>query len=65
MTNLPRLIRADQLAEVLDESLTTVRRATRRGEYAEFAINVGTDRSPRWRYDTARLSRWLDSRRAA
>jgi hypothetical protein len=65
MTNLPRLITAQELAEVLGEHIKTVRTHTRRGDYAEFAINVGTDRSPRWRYDTARLSRWLDSRRAA
>jgi hypothetical protein len=64
-TALPRLITAHQLAQVLGESLVTVRRHTRRGEYDAFAINVGTDRTPRWRYDTARLNRWLDARRAA
>lgn len=65
MTTLPRLITADAVAEVLAEDLTTVRRHTRRGDYAEFAINTGTTQRPRWRYDTARLAKWLDARRAA
>lgn len=64
-TALPRLITAEQVAELLVEDLTTVRRHTRRGDYRDFAINVGTTQRPRWRYDTARLARWLESRRTA
>ncbi len=65
MTTLPRLITAQQLAAVLGEHIKTVRKHTRRGDYDAFAINVGTARTPRWRYDTARLNRWLDAHRAA
>ncbi len=65
MTTLPKLITADVLAEHLGEHIKTIRTRTRRGDFKEFAINVGTQRSPRWRYDTARLAKWLDSRRAA
>jgi phage terminase Nu1 subunit (DNA packaging protein) len=64
-TVLPRLIRAADVAKVLDLHLKTVQQHTRRGDYAEFAINVGTSQQPRWRYDTARLAKWLDARRAA
>ncbi|NNM44604.1 helix-turn-helix domain-containing protein [Knoellia koreensis] len=63
MTELPRLITAQQLADVLGEHIKTVRKHTRRGEYDAFAINVGTDRTPRWRYDVDALRRWLDERR--
>lgn len=63
MTTLPRLITADALAEVLGEHIKTVRTRTRRGDFKDFAINVGTDRAPRWRYDAARLAKWLDDRR--
>ncbi|WP_346007253.1 hypothetical protein [Janibacter terrae] len=59
------LATADELAEVLAESLTTVRRNTRRGEYKAFAVNLGTDQRPKWRYDLQRLERWLDLRRSA
>lgn len=59
---VPRLITADELAEVLAESLTTVRRHTRRGEYP-LAVNIGTSQRPRWRYDTRHLDRWIASRR--
>jgi hypothetical protein len=65
MTALPRLITADALAELLGEHIKTVRTRTRRGDFNDFAINVGTRRAPRWRYDTARLTKWLDARRAA
>lgn len=64
-TALPRLITAEAVAELLLEDLTTVRRHTRRGDYRDFAINVGTPQRPRWRYDIARLTKWLDSRRVA
>lgn len=57
-----RLITAEELADLLAVSLTTVRRSTRRGEYP-FAVNLGTPQRPRWRYDTQRLDRWIDSRR--
>lgn len=59
------LATADEIAMVLAESLTTVRRNTRRGEYKAFAVNVGTEQRPRWRYDLDRLERWLDLRRTA
>ncbi|MEN3123234.1 hypothetical protein [Janibacter sp. LM] len=59
------LATADEIAEVLAESLTTVRRNTRRGEYKAFAVNLGTDQRPKWRYDLQRLERWLDLRRSA
>lgn len=59
------LATAGELAEVLNESLTTVRRNTRRGDYKTFAVNVGTEQRPRWRYDLDRLERWLDLRRTA
>lgn len=65
MTRRQPLATAGELAEVLNESLTTVRRNTRRGEYKAFAVNVGTDQRPRWRYDLDRLERWLDLRRSA
>lgn len=59
------LATADEIAVVLAESLTTVRRNTRRGEYKAFAVNLGTDQRPKWRYDLQRLERWLDLRRSA
>lgn len=59
------LATAGELAEVLNESMTTVRRNTRRGDYKTFAVNVGTPQRPRWRYDLDRLERWLDVRRTA
>lgn len=65
MSTLPTLITADVLAQHLGEHIETVRTRTRRGDYRDFAINVGTTQRPRWRYDTARLAKWLDSRRAA
>lgn len=65
MTTLPRLITAAEVAEVLVEDLTTVRRHTRSGHYRDFAINTGTTNRPRWRYDTTRLAKWLEHRRAA
>lgn len=61
----PQLVTADDVAEILAESLVTVRRHTRRGDYKAFAINVGTDTKPRWRYDLHRLQRWLDLKRSA
>lgn len=65
MTRRQPLATATELAEVLNESLTTVRRNTRRGDYKAFAVNVGTEQRPRWRYDLDRLERWLDLRRTA
>lgn len=65
MTRRQPLATADELAVVLNESLTTVRRNTRRGEYKAFAVNLGTEQRPRWRYDLQRLERWLDVRRAS
>jgi hypothetical protein len=59
------LLTAQQVAERLGEHLETVRTHTRRGEYAAFALNLGTQNRPRWRYDEQLLERWLDSRRAA
>jgi hypothetical protein len=60
-----RLITAQQLAERLAVDLKTVRRQTRRGTYKPFALNLGTESRPTWRYDEALLERWLDARRAA
>ena len=65
MTALPRLITAEQLAEHLGEHIKTIRTRTRRGDFNDFAINTGTQNRPRWRYDTARLAKWLDQRRNA
>lgn len=65
MTRRQPLATADELAEVLAESLTTVRRNTRRGTYKAFAVNLGTEQRPKWRYDLQRLERWLDLRRTA
>lgn len=65
MTSLPRLITADQLADLLGEHLKTVRTRTRRGDFADFAINIGTPQRPTWRYDSRRLDKWLDARRVA
>ena len=65
MTRRQPLATAGELAEVLNESLTTVRRNTRRGDYKTFAVNDGTEQRPRWRYDLDRLERWLDLRRTA
>ena len=65
MSRRQPLATAGELAEVLNESLTTVRRNTRRGDYKTFAVNVGTEQRPRWRYDLDRLERWLDLRRTA
>lgn len=63
---MPRLqlVTAQDVADVLAESLTTVRRNTRRGVYP-FAVNVGTEHRPRWRYDLRRLERWIDLKRSA
>lgn len=60
-----QLATAVQVAGVLAESVDTVRRHTRRGDYAAFAVNVGTGERPRWRYDLHRLERWLDVKRSA
>lgn len=65
MSPRKRLATAEEIAEVLAESLTSVRRHTRRGDYDAFAINVGTPQRPRWRYDLHRLERWLDVKRAS
>lgn len=65
MTPRRRLATAEEIAEVLVESLTSVRRHTRRGDYDAFAINVGTPNRPRWRYDLQRLERWIDVKRAS
>lgn len=60
-----RLATAEEVAELLAESLTSVRRHTRRGDYDTFAVNLGTPNRPRWRYDLTRLERWLDLKRTA
>lgn len=65
MSPRPQLATAEEVAEVLAESLTSVRRHTRRGDYKAFAVNLGTDQRPKWRYDLHRLQRWLDHRRTA
>lgn len=60
-----QLLTAAQIADRLGEHIKTVRKHTRQGVYDAFAINLGTTQTPRWRYDEARLERWIDSRRAA
>lgn len=55
-----RLLTSTQVAEILSEPEATTRRRTRQGIYDDFALNLGTDQRPRWRYDQARLERWLD-----
>ena len=60
----PKLLTADDLAAVLGLNVQTVRKHTRQGLHP-FAVNVGTDRQPRWRYDPRRLEKWLDARRNA
>lgn len=65
MSPRKRLVTAEEIAETLAESLTSVRRHTRRGDYAAFAINLGTDQRPKWRYDLHRLDRWIDTHRTA
>lgn len=57
------LLTAQELADRLAQDLKTIRRNTRRGAYADFALNLGTEQRPTWRYDEALLERWLDSRR--
>jgi len=59
------LLTAQQVAGRLSLDLKTVRRQTRRGTYSAFALNLGTENRPTWRYDEALLERWLDARRAA
>ncbi|MER7070942.1 helix-turn-helix domain-containing protein [Terrabacter sp. NPDC000476] len=59
------LLTAQQLADRLGEHVQTIRTRTRRGDYKTFALNLGTEQRPTWRYDEALLERWLDTRRAA
>lgn len=59
-----RLVSARDVAELLDLNEQTVRKHTRQGHYP-FAVNVGTQRAPQWRYDLRRLDRWLESRSAS
>ena len=59
------LLTAQQVADRLVVDLKTVRRQTRRGEYRSFAINLGSEQRPTWRYDEQLLERWIDARRAA
>jgi hypothetical protein len=65
-TTTPQLLTAAQLADVLHEHVQTVRKHTRQGLYAGFAINVAAPgRPPKWRYDPRGLEKWLDARRTA
>ncbi|GAA2037526.1 hypothetical protein GCM10009740_31700 [Terrabacter terrae] len=59
------LLTAADVAARTGEHIKTVRLRTRRGDYKAFAINLGTENRPRWRYDEALLERWIDTRRAA
>ncbi|HEY1179338.1 MAG TPA: helix-turn-helix domain-containing protein [Phytomonospora sp.] len=59
------LLTADEVAVRLGEHIKTVRKHTRRGDYKAFAINLGAENRPRWRYDEALLERWIDAKRAA
>lgn len=56
------LLTVPQLAERLGEHPQTVRKHTRAGAYASFAINLGTATQPRWRYHPGRLEKWLAGR---
>lgn len=60
---MSRLLTAREAGDVLGEHEQTVRKHTRQGHYP-FARNIGTDRTPRWRYDARALERWLESRTA-
>lgn len=60
-----QLLTAQAVADQLGEHIKTVRTHTRRGDYAAFAINLGTPQRPTWRYDARRLEQWLDARRVA
>ncbi|WP_076260824.1 helix-turn-helix domain-containing protein [Intrasporangium flavum] len=59
------LLTAHEVAARLGEHIKTTRKRTRRGDFASFAINLGTQNRPIWRYDERLLERWIDSRRAA
>ncbi len=56
-----QLLIAAEVAQLLRVDLKTVRRMTRTKTLPAF--NVGTGRTPRWRYDAADIERWLDQRR--
>lgn len=63
---IPRLLTVEDVAEVLGEHPQTVRKHTRQGQFASFAINVGgAGRLARWRYDPRGLEKWLQSRRTS
>ncbi len=54
-----RLLIVDEVAELLRENPETVRRLARRHEIPG-AMNIGTDRRPKWRFDATAVNRWLD-----
>lgn len=63
---MTKLLLATDVAELLQQDLTTIRRRTRRGEIPG-ATNIapaGAQR-PQWRYDAKALEAWLTSRRAS
>ena len=59
-----RLLTATEVAELLREDLSTIRRQTRRKEIPG-AMNLGTTGRPKWRYDAKELDAWLKACRAA
>lgn len=63
---MTRLLSADEVAQTLGLNEQVVRRHTRAGRYAAFAVNLAEAGSkPIWRYDPRRLEKWLESRRTA
>lgn len=61
-----QLLTAAQVATTLGLNEQVVRRHTRAGRYAAFAVNIADAGSkPIWRYDPRRLEKWLEARRTA
>lgn len=59
------LLKVDEVADRLGQHPQTIRKRTRRGEFTDVAINLGTDRRPQWRYDPTRLAKWIEAHAAA
>lgn len=59
-SSVEALLKAEDIAKVLDITDEQVRILRRRGEIS--GINVGTVRRPIWRYDPAELRRFIAAR---